>query len=63
MGNGEIFQQNTILHSEIEDKRKRLILLGKELGLTHQETVLNSQLLDELINEYIKSKSKERKDR
>ncbi|MFS0674733.1 Spo0E family sporulation regulatory protein-aspartic acid phosphatase [Ornithinibacillus sp. 179-J 7C1 HS] len=63
MGNGEIFQQNTTLHSEIEDKRKRLILLGKELGLTHQETVLNSQLLDELINEYIKSKSKERKDR
>jgi Spo0E like sporulation regulatory protein len=63
MGSGEIFQQNTTLHSEIEDKRKRLILLGKELGLTHQETVLNSQLLDELINEYIKSKSKERKDR
>ncbi|WP_047984779.1 aspartyl-phosphate phosphatase Spo0E family protein [Ornithinibacillus californiensis] len=63
MGNGEIFQQNTTLHSEIEDKRKRLILLGKELGLTHQETVLNSQLLDELINEYIKSKSKEGKDR
>jgi hypothetical protein len=63
MGNVEIFQQNTTLHSEIEDKRKRLILLGKELGLIHQETVLASQLLDELINEYIKSKSKERKDR
>lgn len=42
------------LLQEIEYKRKRLLILGNELGLTHKETLENSQILDELINKYIR---------
>ncbi|MFB4168246.1 aspartyl-phosphate phosphatase Spo0E family protein [Virgibacillus sp. JSM 102003] len=44
------------LKQEIEYRRKRLVILGNKLGLTHKETVENSQILDELINEYIQKK-------
>lgn len=47
---------NQCLKQEIEYRRKRLVTLGNKLGLTHKETVENSQILDELINEYIQKK-------
>ncbi|WP_082234581.1 aspartyl-phosphate phosphatase Spo0E family protein [Halobacillus massiliensis] len=42
------------LLQEIEYRRKRLLILGGKLGLTHKETLETSQILDELINEYIR---------
>ncbi|WP_102029038.1 aspartyl-phosphate phosphatase Spo0E family protein [Salirhabdus sp. Marseille-P4669] len=60
MGNNNVTPYHKTLRSEIENCRAHLLKIGNELGLTHQETVYNSQVLDELINEYIKSNLKEK---
>jgi len=37
---------------QIENMRLELLLLAEEKGHTHEDTVIASQLLDNLLNEY-----------
>jgi len=41
---------------EIERKRKEMIRIGMEKGLTHKQTIKISQEIDELMNLWINTK-------
>ncbi|MFS0646903.1 Spo0E family sporulation regulatory protein-aspartic acid phosphatase [Siminovitchia sp. 179-K 8D1 HS] len=50
MGYGRKEQQ--ILLAKIQEKRKEMLFIGNQYGLTAEETVTCSQELDQLLNEY-----------
>lgn len=52
-GDGQLLKDFTI---EIERKRKEMIRIGMEKGLTHKQTIKISQEIDELMNLWINTK-------
>lgn len=41
-----------VYQKKIQKKREEMIALGKKYGLNHQTTIMCSQQLDQLMNEY-----------